>query len=362
MVLMRGLAPVVWVVCGSILVAGCAATDRGGAPGERDRVTDASVAGDSGSHDATRQGTDGQVVTPVPGDGETCERLDIAATPATPHMMILADRSSSMSADTQAPSCPPCYETRWDSSVRALKSVTAQAQDRVDFGLMLFPTVGAAPGPDGVICEAGEISVPVGAQRATAVAGALNGASPGGATPTAAALTSAAQALMAVQMGGDPVASYVLLVNDGEPTCPADTGAEDTYEALDALRSDGIRTYVVGYGIDVNSTAGATMAEMASRGGTDRFFPAEDEAQLLDALDIIVGRVVSCDYALQKAPPRSDEFVRVEIDGATIAPGTDGWSRDGMRVQLDGRACERLRDGQPHNVVITVECEPVEVF
>lgn len=270
-----------------------------------------------------------------------------------------------MTETTAASRCPPCYETRWEGSVAAIESVTRSAQAQIDFGLMMFPTVGALPGPDKVICQAGSVSVPVKASAAAAISDALRGVEPNGATPTAAALRAAKKTLVDEARGLPDLASapgYVLLVTDGVPTCPVDAEPGPTYAALDALREAGVRTYVVGYGIDPKSEAGMTMGTMATRGGTPHFYPAEEQTELLAAFDEIASIIVSCDYALAQPPPRVDAFVRVRVDGGDVPRGADGWTRDAKTIHLEGATCEKLRNGGSHTLEIVVECEPVQVI
>lgn len=312
------------------------------------------AAGDAGSSDPA-----------VVGQPPVCERIEVEARPVTPRMLIVADRSSSMDQTVDATRCPPCFETRWASSVEAMRAVTAATDTRIDYGLMMFPTVGAAPGPDNIICEAGSVSVPPGPAAASAISAAFEGVVPGGATPTAAALGAAKKLLV-----DDPrtmpdfqyTPAYVLLLNDGEPTCPVADEPSRTFAVLSELRDAGVRSYVVGYGIDATSEAGATMQTMAERGGTQRFYEAQDQAGLLAAMNEIASIVVTCDYALEQAPPRGDEFVRVRIDGNDIALGPDGWTRTEQAIRIEGRSCELLRDGGRHDLEIIVECEPVEII
>lgn len=303
-----------------------------------------------------------------PGDPALCERLDAVARPVIPRMLVLADRSNSMTQSTAASACPPCFESRWDGSVKAMKDVTKALDSAIDFGLMLFPTPGLGSSQD-VACVAGEVSVQAAAGTSQAIATALDDANPGGATPTATALTVAKRVLIDDVIGQpdpDLRPSYVLLVTDGEPTCEdKDQGVVEpdaTHAALDSLLSAGVPTYVIGYGIAGILGPGATMDAMAMHGGTGKYYPAEGQTELVAALNAIASSVVSCDFELENEPPRGDEFIQVRVDGKDIAFGDQGWTRSERFIRMRGPACELLRDGKPHDIEIVVQCEPVTVI
>jgi len=303
-----------------------------------------------------------------PGDPSLCERLDAVARPVIPRMLVLADRSSSMTQSTSASACPPCFESRWDGSVKAIKDVTKALDSVIDFGLMLFPTAGLGSSQD-VACVAGDVSVQAAQGTSRAIAVALDDANPGGATPTAKALTVAKRVLIddvINQPDPDPRPSYVLLVTDGEPTCEdKDQGVVEpdaTHTALDSLLSAGVPTYVIGYGIAGILGPGATMDAMAMHGGTGKYYPAEGQTELVAALNAIASSVVSCDFELENEPPRGDEFIQVRIDGKNIAFGDQGWTRNARFIRMRGPACELLRDGEAHDIEIIVQCEPVTII
>lgn len=352
----------------SITLAACSAgapstTSTGAVTGSPDAQVP------SGSVDAG-----GEPLTPLPGspdgsgDPALCERLSAAARPLIPRVLIVADRSNSMTQSTGAASCPPCFESRWDGSVKAMKDVTAALDKEIDFGLMLFPTAGLGS-TSAVACVAGELSVKAEGGSSAAIATALDAANPGGATPTAKALSAAKRVLIDDVLGQpdpDLRPSYVLLVTDGEPTCEDKTmGIEEpaaTYAALDTLLSAGVPTYVIGYGIGGLIDTSATMDTMAVHGGTGQYYRAESQPELLAALNTIATSVVSCDFALERDPPRGDEFIHVTIDGKDIPASDQGWTREARVIRMRGPACELLRDGGTHKIEIVVECEPVQVF
>lgn len=325
---------------------------------------------DAGSSTPMDSGTVTRRDSQVPPADVTCEQLDIAASPDTANVLIVLDASGSM------------YDffggvDRWTPSVAAIGEVTRSLDDRLQFGLMVFP--GRADE-----CGAGDVSVAVGPARASAIAGELAGdpfLHTGGGTPIADTLDAAVAALSGLE--GD---SYVLLVTDGAPNCneglddfscrctaPGPLGCLDApYNCLDDTRAvaavgrlaaAGIGTYVIGY--DTSEWA-SVMNAMASAGDTGHttHFAVGDGASLELALRDIGSSVVSCTYELA-SPPGDVHYVRVTVDGETVdhemvAGSGEGWRLDGDRtVELQGAACANVRDGNPHDIRIAVECEPV---
>ena len=99
-----------------------------------------------------------------------------------------------------------------------------------------------------------------------------------GGTPIGGALSDALSHLKAVRQAdsGRFCRNYVVvLLTDGEPNCPASAGGNEpngdgtrSYEAVNALRAEGIPTYVIGFGKDVSSNT--ILTKMARLGGTAR--------------------------------------------------------------------------------------------
>jgi len=283
-----------------------------------------------------------------PGGGTTaCEKLNLTAMGTPPDMLIVLDRSTSM------------LMGRWDPSVSAIKEFTAGLDGTVSFGLMVFP----AKGED--ICAAGKVDVPVGEMNAKKIASTLGMSAPTqfplGATPTSTSLMAALTALDP-QACADciPVPKYVLLVTDGEPNC-ADDPVGDSNRAIDALTAKGVKTYVIGYDLSGNANSAAIMNGFAQHGGTDKYYPVEDQASLLKELTRLAGELVPCEFML-KDDIGDPSYVRVEIDGKTYNYGTD-WTVNGSSIVLDpmGGACPTLRDAKLHDLKITRECEMVRV-
>jgi hypothetical protein len=366
--------------------------DNDGTPDDEDDDDD----GDGIDDDDEGGGGDGD------GDGDSngCEEFSVFAMPTTPDMLIVLDRSGSMAENN-----------RWNVSQAAVTSLTAQLNDVIHFGLMSFPKApdfGSNPGggdplacfeaciggldtPEcmeclgdvggglDLACEPGDIAVPVGADTAGAIASeidALNAAGPSGGTPTSGTLQEAAKHIGSSVAGPDEMATpkYVLLVTDGEPTCPNGEGSRDataeelaldrqlTVDAIKALRDAGVFTYVIGY--DVTQFADA-MNQFAQTGGTMNYRPVEDEESLVTEFKKIAGEVVSCTFVLE-TEPEDPRKVKITVDGTQVNYDSqntgNGWSISGKTVTLLGSTCEGLQDGGEHQVDVQVTCEVVPVL
>ncbi len=283
------------------------------------------------------------------GEPGVCETLDAYARPNQPRVLIVVDRSGSMAGE------------RWNQVTRGVASIVREFP-AFSFGLSLYPAIG-----EELDCSPGKLDVAPQEGNGEAVTSLL--LSPQavalqdqGYTPTAVTLEAAREALSLQPDDEQP--RYVLLVTDGNPNCrigfiKPEPDEEATFAAVDGLRDDGINTFVIGYDTELFAP---TMDEMARRGGTERHYAVENQAELESAIDEIAAGVVPCSYQLETPPP-SVEFVRVQVDGQDVPLGPDGFSLRGDRtIELGGSACEGLRDGDEHGVKVLVECEPVQVL
>jgi hypothetical protein len=239
----------------------------------------------------------------------------------------------------------------------------------VRFGLALFPGTAGFGNAGGLLCRPGEIAVPIAARNAARISRALSRTRPSGGTPTSDTLRQLLDSYAQADVAPDSEAhaKYVLLVTDGAPTCPAGSGTETTQPdidaanaAIEALRDQHVRTYVIGYDTTGpgNEMLASVLDGFAERGGTDdeKHRPVEDEESLLSEFQKIASSITSCDFSLDRAPASAD-YVLVQLDGEQLNLGAaDGWRLIGDRtIQLVGAACERFREGE-HSVSAELLC------
>jgi hypothetical protein len=336
--------------------AACSSDDddagRGGADGD----------GDNGDGDGDGDGpADGDGDGDGEGDGNDgiCEEVGVRADQTTPDMLIVLDRSGSMGD-----------EGRWDPSRAAVVSVTEQLEAAIRFGLMLFPLDDGGFFPDpSLACADGELEVPIAINNAGAIAERLGQTSPFGGTPTGGSLEAAIGVLEARRGQPDqiPAPQFVLLVSDGQPTCPDGEGFETTQAdialataAIDTLRAQGVKTYVIGYDTQTDSALASVLDEFAEHGGTGQHRAVEDEATLVQEFREIAGEVVSCAFTLENEP-EDPRYVEVTLDGEKLTINEpDGWTINGRTVTLGGAACEKLQDGTEHKLLVQVKCSIVD--
>jgi uncharacterized protein YegL len=286
----------------------------------------------------------------IGSEDASCFAKRINALANKPDILIVLDRSESMNIGQ-----------RWEPSKSAIKSITAQFQGLVDFGLALFPGAGD-------VCAAGAVDVQIESNNATAIAGAIDATAPQGYTPVGATL----EALAAVvgdrtpQLDSAVKPAYVLLVTDGEPTCeidgllvtPSATSINRANVAVERLKAQNVPTYVIGYSV---ANAAGVMDGLAQRGGTEHYYPVENEAQLVEQFKKITSGLATCEYQLDEVPSHPSR-VKVVIDDVQIYlndTAERGFVLDGKTIKLQSAACQSIRDGAQHEIDVTVECADI---
>lgn len=298
--------------------------------------------------------------------GSGCGGVEFALTRQKPNVLIVLDRSGSMSTMIGE-------ETRWDIAKSAVQALATQYDDSLRLGLATYSA--CAPGG----CSAGTVVVPVadtnGASVSSFLAPLLGRGSATGASPdylcetdfpetsTGATLFSFVGNESLLDEGRD---NYVLLVTDGieSAECTEDGTQTGTLGAAAlAAQSPSVKTFVVGFSEDV---ADEELAAVATAGGTNTPFRADDASALNEALDAIVARVATCDFVLTGEVPDpalmhvyfNDEPVEIARDSA------DGWSFDptSSRLVLLGAACESVLMGAVEDIDVVYGCEGPVLF
>jgi hypothetical protein len=358
----------------------------------------------------------GGAMTGVSGEGgeagQNCGSSRLEAEPPIVNVLLVVDKSSSMSKDDEFP------EGRWATLGAALGTALDEAKDRVRFGLEFFPfaddpmdTPGTCQTPGG-----SNVLVPVGAGTTTVpnIVDALETYAPAGGTPTADAL---AHALEYFTSGpGRTLAgrSYVLLATDGGPNCNAAISCEQatcvpnvedamnttlcmgsccdtnldpdgarncldesrTVDQVEALAAAGIDTFVVG--IPGSQFFASTLDKLAEAGGQENpdappsyYAVTENDgaAGLADVLTrITTGLITTCRLQLTSTPdsPNYEGLLNVVIDGQEIPQqGDDGWDVDRTTspptIVLKGATCEALETRGAEKVSITYGCPTIMV-
>ena len=144
---------------------------------------------------------------PDAGTAVPCTPGHIALTPASPVVMFILDRSTSMNAEFGAEG------NRWSSLTAALSAALPSSDQSMQVGAFIYPAGGgslscAAPGGAALSPSTGNVAKLTALMRTTR---------PSGSTPTADAITNAANAIRGVRAAG--TARALVLATDGAPDC-----------------------------------------------------------------------------------------------------------------------------------------------
>jgi von Willebrand factor type A domain-containing protein len=319
------------------------------------------VVGTGGTGD---RGSGGDVGIAVDAAPPNCGQTSVSVMPVPPDILIVQDRSLSMTDDSNGKACTggslagdgKCGPTsKWVQTIAAINQVVGQTQSKVNWGMIFLgdevdqcgaattPVVGITPGASSQLIQA-----------------ALNGVQFTGATgtPTAAVMNNSVKYLQGLT---DPNPKYLLLATDGEPNCAggslntADgTGAEN---AVAAAYTAGFPTFVVGIATTTVASATTALNGMAVSGGeaqvgaATQYYAVTDTASLETVLGQIIGKAVSCTIPLSGVSGNLDKVAvsAKDASGNTIEIMQDpvnGWSytdANKTAIILNGDACNNLK-------------------
>jgi hypothetical protein len=374
----------------SIGLGAASGTTGGGTSG-------ATAAGGDGSGDGTSAPPG---CTTLEGLGE-CGTMSIEAEYRTANILLVIDKSGSMT-DT-----PSGFDTdKWKALKAALEESLGDAADEVNLGLVLYPfsATGEIPldGCDstGNCCEvpsgAAAVNVPVqpGTTSVPLILDALDQTSPGGGTPTAAALEAAYDYFVSGEGAALEGDRYVLLATDGGPNCNESNSCEgerctsnldgncsndnccsgsgngafclddeSVVAQIDQLKGEGIPTFVVG--IPGTEVYASYLDQFALAGGATNpgappeYYAVEAEggvaALAKTFTDITQSLVRSCEVPLGAAPG-DPELVNVAVDCEALSG--DQWQLEAGATTLNiiGTTCDWIESKGARRVDVVYGC------
>jgi hypothetical protein len=289
----------------------------------------------------------GVVCIPDECQGEAFEAEVVPA-----NVMIVLDRSGSMDWDIDG-------TPKWDIARDAVYDIVANSSGQIRWGLNLFPGYDQAC-DEGQQCGVGVTVVDIGDNTAGGITNYLQdtGTCLFG-TPIAEDMTMLLDYTPLQDQDRD---NYILLITDGEANCDDPVPVVELF----ADRNPPTPTFVVGFGSGVDPQQ---LEDMAEAGGTalpgnPAYYQADNAAGLQQALDDIVGEVLSCDYDIPTAPSDPDRL-SVYFDGVRVPrdpSGTTGWeySPANARLSFAGNACVALQSGSVQDLTIVYGCPLAE--
>lgn len=285
---------------------------------------------------------------------ETCQQTAIESDGRT-ELLFVVDRSGSMNQGA------PGYEgTRWEGVVGAMQTVSVALQQRIAFGLSMYPSLDSN--------ECGTTSPQLAPEfdngdEVSAMLGDFFSA-PAGATPTAAALRSVRDWHL-----DNPTdrKRALLLATDGAPNCnstldpatcvcsalddPRCGPGGDAFMCLDdaasvaavaELSALGLDTYIIG--IPGVENFGNVLDQMAAAGNSTRHYVARDYEALEAAVVDIARRAGGCTVEVADLDLADVARVDIIIDGESVPHDPsqqNGYALvDEHHVELYGAACE----------------------
>jgi hypothetical protein len=372
-----------------------------GGSGSSGNGSGGSGAGGTGASQGGEGGEGTEACSTLAGLDE-CGGTRVEAMLAPVNLLLVVDKSGSMSDQPEGFSLD-----KWSAIKEALGTALSSAPETVRFGLLAYPYALSSPIPldcEGDLCcavpdDGDAINVAVGRDSADAIGTALSGTSPGGGTPTAAAL-GRALAYFTQGEGKDLEGDrYVLLATDGGPNCNAGLSCEASsctpnldgasqcagvnccegagefclddeavVAAIEELRSAGISTFVVGIPGTEQYTASLDAFARAGgvpRIGADHDYYAVSAASGVSGLTSVLKSITtellrSCDIALTKQPEQPS-LVNVAIDCEVLPKeGESGWEFDDPQaptsLTISGPACDAIKAHGARRVDVVYGC------
>jgi Ca-activated chloride channel homolog len=285
--------------------------------------------------------SDGQCVSASTPDNTAtgCGGELFQSTRVASNFLIVLDQSCSMREDVGGSS-------KWSAASSAVKQVTSTFGSQIRFGLEMFP------GPDH--CQQGSMFVPVADNTAAQISSSLPPDSTGSGTPIGLSLQLAENA---PELKDATRSNNVLLITDGKENCSG-----NPVQSVKNMFAAGIKTYVVGFGGEVDAAMLSTMATEGgtARSGTVKYYQADQPSDLNTALNNIAQGALGCDFKLATAPKDPAKiFVYVNGQLQPRDPSkVSGWEYTSAtnRITFFGGSCELISKDPNAKVSIVYGC------
>ena len=318
-------------------------------------------------------------------DMRICDEQGFQINPKPISIMLLLDRSSSMSS--KEPS-------RWSQAVNSLTTLLSSwSNPYVSFGLDYFPDGSDLRKADGKIAECG-VKAPVQIDCAPSnelaiinhLVATLPPPSQGYMTPMWCALNNFKNPAYAPGCNVGETEPYVVLISDGSDTCGMDCHCMDTpdtcgdsnYGASDlelstiatALCANGVKTFVISFG---GGAEYKKLNAITQSGCTEltRYLDAADGDALLAAFDTILDVAVPCEFEIAEPEVATDpnkvnfyfdETIQPNIGESGDCDSQNGWQwldSSHTKMKFCGQACKDIKSGTVSEVKAKFGCKTV---
>jgi hypothetical protein len=310
------------------------------------------------------------------GDGpiEACAAETTRAQQLPLDMYIMLDKSGSMDDNVQG-------GTKWVVIRNALATFLSQPTlTNVSVGLQYFPLGNDSCTAADYAAPAVEIASLALPSTGTAIANSLIAHSPGGNTPTSAALQGAINHCKTWGTAHPDHVVIVILATDGDPTACVTTIDPDikNIAASGVTGTPKVLTFVIGVG-----SSKAKMDQIAASGGTTAAFMVDTggnvQQQFLDALNVIRGTALGCVYKLPSPDGGTPDYDKVNVqytpgggtarmfprvDGLASCPASgDAWYYDNpagpTQILLCPATCETVKADTTGVVDVLLGCKTI---
>jgi len=264
-----------------------------------------------------------------------------------PNVEIVLDRSCSMKKMLDGTAT-----TKWDAAVAALSHVLDTHATDIRWGATLFPDT------TGESCAQDAIPFPVANGNAPGIKALLVSAQaktdpnyPDGPCVTNID-TGIEQAATDPALGQANRQSFMMLVTDGaQSSCSLGGGATGAVTAIMNAATAGVKTFVVGFGSEVDATQLNKFADAGGEAltGANHYYQADTATALDQAFQAISALTVSCTYKVDPAPTDLSQTWVYESGNQLIPRDTthaNGWDYDdaNQHLTLYGPPCDHLKD------------------
>ncbi len=339
-----------------------------------------SIDGGGGGADADPNAPDAGIDALYYDANDVCAELDFNIELLPPHLMILLDKSGSMTDSLSSGG------TKWSQAQPAIEHLITTYQNQILFGFDAFPSSGLCDVDDPIVLDIATDFTGNPAVTSAMWATSANGES----TPLYCGLNILSDAAYAPRLNDPSATKFVVVVSDGADLCgegccvpwpdpifpPPECVAESS--EFSALSSDlnsnhGIRTFVIGF----DDPGGENVSEdqlnaIAANGGTPftTFLLASNQTQLEAAFDEIAAEVVSCTYVLEDPGDEADpDDLNVYFDGEAVGydagclngAGWDWTDASHTSIIFCPDACGSLQAMEVDAISITFGCPSIIV-